>query len=129
MSWCRWSSQNYQCDLYIYDSVGDFVSVNVAGRKHAWALIPDPSMWCLQPGRQWLFKTKPGWVVFRLWRALWNLDRWIAPWRDVRWKGGESFQFTDMNALATFLLEARQNGLRFPDHVWACLVETATEDK
>lgn len=35
MSFCRWSSDDFQCDLYVYYSVGDFYQIHVAGRRHA----------------------------------------------------------------------------------------------
>jgi len=34
VSFCRWSSDDFQCDLYVYGAEGDVVSINVAGRKH-----------------------------------------------------------------------------------------------
>jgi hypothetical protein len=126
MSWCRWSTDNFRCDLYIYDDCAGYVSVMVAGRKTAWTIIPDPvhTMFC------WTWKwyeSRFGRVVYVVWRALWAADRAIAPWRKVPWKAGECLAFTDMNELATWLLEARRNGLRFPDSVWPQLVEAAKD--
>lgn len=33
MSYCRWSSDDFQCDVYVYEDVGGFWSTNVAGRR------------------------------------------------------------------------------------------------
>jgi hypothetical protein len=33
MSYCRWSSNDYQCDIYCYESVGDFFAIHVAGNR------------------------------------------------------------------------------------------------
>lgn len=33
MSYCRFSSDDYQCDIYCYESVGDFWAIHVAGRR------------------------------------------------------------------------------------------------
>lgn len=33
MSYCRWSSDNWKSDLYVYASVGDFYSINVAANR------------------------------------------------------------------------------------------------
>ena len=33
MSWCRWSSMEFACDLYVFDSAYG-VEVNVARRRH-----------------------------------------------------------------------------------------------
>ncbi len=35
MSYCRWSSDDFRCDLYIYDDVRGGVTIHVAGRRHA----------------------------------------------------------------------------------------------
>lgn len=44
MSYCRWSSDYYRCDLYIYEC-GDAEdrrwAIHVAGRRHAIALPPE----------------------------------------------------------------------------------------
>jgi hypothetical protein len=34
MSYCRWSSDDFKCDLYIYEHVGGFWALHVAGRRH-----------------------------------------------------------------------------------------------
>lgn len=33
MSYCRWSTDDYQCDLYVYDHYDGYISINVAGRR------------------------------------------------------------------------------------------------
>ncbi len=38
MSYCRWSTDDFRCDLYIYDDVRGRVTIHVAGRRR---LIPD----------------------------------------------------------------------------------------
>lgn len=35
MSYCRWSSMDYQCDLYIYDDVDGGLTVHVAAGRLA----------------------------------------------------------------------------------------------
>lgn len=35
MSYCRWSSMDYQCDLYIYDDVSGGLTVHVAAGRLA----------------------------------------------------------------------------------------------
>ncbi len=34
MSYCRWSSDDWSCDVYVYESVGDFWSINVARHRY-----------------------------------------------------------------------------------------------
>lgn len=33
MSYCRWSSDDWQCDVYVYEHVGGWWQTHVAGRK------------------------------------------------------------------------------------------------
>lgn len=43
MSYCRWSSDDYQCDVYVYESDRGF-ETHVAGRRHTFSepLPPAP---------------------------------------------------------------------------------------
>lgn len=34
MSYCRWSSDDFKCDLYIYEDTSGGFTTHVAGRKH-----------------------------------------------------------------------------------------------
>lgn len=116
MSWCRWSTNGFRCDLYIYDSVGDFVSVNVAGRRKLWGL-PEPSAFTWKTGKMEV-KSGLAWKWYRVLKWLWRLHYDLTPWRDIHHEGGASHQFTDMASLAEWLIVARQKGLRFPDRVF-----------
>lgn len=44
MSYCRWSSDDYQCDVYVYAHAGGWWQTNVASRRHEWdvPLPPEP---------------------------------------------------------------------------------------
>lgn len=33
MSYCRWSNDDFQCDVYVYESVGDFYAIHIAGSR------------------------------------------------------------------------------------------------
>lgn len=37
MSYCRWSTDDFQCDLYVYESVSGYWSTSVAARRHVFA--------------------------------------------------------------------------------------------
>lgn len=41
MSYCRWSSMNWMCDVYVYEDVGGGWTTHVAGRRRALPPIPD----------------------------------------------------------------------------------------
>lgn len=34
MSYCRWSSDNFRCDLYVYEHVDETWTIHVAGMRH-----------------------------------------------------------------------------------------------
>ena len=44
MSYCRWSSDDYQCDVYCYESVGDVYVIHVAGNRQTPSTPPPPSV-------------------------------------------------------------------------------------
>lgn len=44
MSYCRWSTDDFACDLYIYESVYDCWTIHVAGGRHVGPLPPVPSL-------------------------------------------------------------------------------------
>lgn len=43
MSYCRWSTDNYKCDLYVYESAQGYV-VHVAARRIAGDIPPVPNI-------------------------------------------------------------------------------------
>lgn len=46
MSYCRWSTDDYLCDLYIWDDVAGHTAVAVASRRVVYeAPLPDPIPW------------------------------------------------------------------------------------
>lgn len=49
MSYCRWSSDDYQCDVYVWADVAGGYRTEVAGRRHSW-LVPLPPVRTLPIG-------------------------------------------------------------------------------
>lgn len=41
MSYCRWSSMNWMCDVYTYEDVSGGWTTHVAGNRRCWPPIPD----------------------------------------------------------------------------------------
>lgn len=41
MSYCRWSSMNWQCDVYVYEDVSGGWTTHVAGSRRLFGPIPD----------------------------------------------------------------------------------------
>ena len=54
MSYCRWSSMNWRCDVYVYADCGGGWTTHVAGRRRVVPPIPDlPLMHFPSFGGQW----------------------------------------------------------------------------
>lgn len=54
MSYCRWSSENYRSDVYVYASGDESYHTNVAGNRLMWRPIPRwPSSWYPDFGGKW----------------------------------------------------------------------------
>lgn len=51
MSYCRWSSDDYQCDVYVYHDVHGGWTTHVAGRRHVPPEpLPEPVAYRDDPG-------------------------------------------------------------------------------
>jgi len=123
MSYCRWSSMDWECDLYIYDSVGDFVSINVAMRRRkfddTWPRMPKDAtieervaIWSAQ--HEWMetHEDSQDWIDLNT----------IAPEFS-----GENYRITDPAEVADLLTRMRAAGLKFPDGIIEQFLEQAKE--
>ena len=132
MSWVRWStpvSKGVTSDLYIYDSVGDFISVNVASRKR---VALDASKMPMEPDAELLMAEK--------------FDEYVAQtkthddWWDEKNAGinfnwvklpeshaGKNEEFTDVESLIKWLNEAKAAGVVFPEYVFEQAEEAKEE--
>lgn len=55
MSYCRWSSDNFQCDLYIYEDVFGGWTIHVASRRtDPKAVIPEVPPFSEETAQEWL---------------------------------------------------------------------------
>lgn len=54
MSYCRWSSMNWRCDVYVYEDVRGGWTTHVAGTRYLFRPIPDISLRMIQSlGATW----------------------------------------------------------------------------
>jgi hypothetical protein len=132
MSWVRWSStvsKGVSSDLYIYDSVGDFIALMVAGRKRV-SIKPieeipeEPDFHLIESNQEsWLsqYHISEDW-----WDEKNENINWI--WKDINEKwSGQSLEFTDIDSLIETLKEMRAEGIVFPDYVFEQAEEARTE--
>lgn len=55
MSYCRWSSDDHQCDVYVYDDVHGGITTHVAGKRRVFAdALPPPIPFDKEHLNEWL---------------------------------------------------------------------------
>lgn len=119
MSYCRWSSEDFMCDLYVYESIADSFVVHVAASK----IIPAEPM----PPRLPDDKFDP--------------EAYLARHREVsriysaseRVKiglpyDGETHTFSSAAACLEFMLQLRALGYRVPDYAIEAMRHKAASD-
>lgn len=126
MSYCRWSTDDFLCDLYVYESVGGFWSINVAGVKRVYhrPLPPYEARPFPAKGRQ----RQREWV--RRMRARDKARNKIG-WHYKPIGGphdGESFNEYSLEAAIARCEQLRAEGYRFPDYVLDELREELDDD-
>lgn len=128
MSWFRWSTElddGTTSDLYVYDSVGDYVQVMVAGRRYKNA-ADNPNK-----SPSWKIAESQGYSEYQRLSEL--HDIWLKEngvWENIPDEyAGKSFAFTDMDALKLFFDKCKADGLRFPEYAYDQLEESREEYK
>lgn len=117
MSYCRFSTDNYRCDLYIYDHYAGGITIHVAGSRYV-ADTPMPEMpddgWFKLPHAEFhaLREAQKAWLQTAKLEAI-NLPH-----------AGAAFNNLDADQAVERVKELRRLGYNFPD-----LVLTALEDE
>lgn len=120
MSYCRFSTDGWRCDLYCYESARGF-ETHVAGNKKIGWWVPSPGYQLLQSrlGRWW-------------WGIQYRLHNWtyhLAPRRNLELPhAGESFTDGDLESFRDRLVWLRSLGYRFPDYVLESVEEELIEE-
>lgn len=141
MSYCRWSSDNWRCDVYVYEDVSGGWTTHVAGRKRVIPPIPDISYgWAPSFGGVWQpekrrvdyptrWHAAAAWVVFGF-LSFWHNRVHMASLRLIPLRAiglphdGESFNDPTPFACASRLKHLRLLGYSVPqDAIDALLSE------
>lgn len=107
MSYCRWSTDDFQCDVYLYEAVGGGFCLTLA--KHR-VIFKDPL-----PPLEDFSETVKGDLLRRqiIHELIERADRVpIGLSRD-----GQSFSLDTAEEAIELLLDLRSEGYRFPDYV------------
>lgn len=115
MSYCRFSSMDFACDIYAYESVGDFWQIYVAGNR-VLGDVPKLPPW---PARDAPVEVREAWAHDYAEASKAQHDfLQTAEREDITLPhAGESFQCATLEAFRDKMLELREIGYRFPDAV------------
>jgi len=117
MSYCRWSSDDFQCDVYVYEHVDGYIAIHVAEcRPEYTEELPPPVE--ITDFKAYMARLEK--VYDMLHRAVRNKIGLPCD--------GETFEIADKAEAADKLQELRDMGYKVPDYVIACLREEATDD-
>lgn len=122
MSYCRWSACDFQCDVYVYESVGDFFAIHVAGNRQTPETPPPADI------GEWWTRGEQG-VADYIERQE-AVEKWLAT-AERKTIGlphdGETFQEPDATACADRLEYLRGLGYIVPQFAIDALREEAKE--
>ena len=117
MSYCRWSTDNFRCDIYTYESVYGGYEINVASSRYN-EPIPEVDYSLLESGDNTKFA-----------------NQYSAQSRHLETCGtkpiglkydGKSFSCDTVVELIDTMLMLREEGYRFPDYVIEDMKEEMT---
>lgn len=121
MSYCRWSSDNWKCDLYCYEDVNGGYTTHVAGRRRV-GDVPDDRMLDMVDGL----------ISAEEWSELHREQMKVLdslPFEDINLPhAGDSFNDPTLEAFKARIMMLRGLGYHVPDYVLADVeAEIATE--
>ena len=143
MSYCRFSSDNFMCDVYVYEDCYGGWTTHVAGNKGAWRTLPPWPMWAYPSfGQTYNSATRSvdypsplrkaaGSVIFGFiarWEQLrmWMLDR--IPRRKITLPhAGQRFKDGTPKECADRLIELRSIGYNVPQYAIDSLLREELE--
>ena len=118
MSYCRWSSDDFRCDLYCYEDVRGGWTTHVSGRRHVGDIKPAPNFYC------------PGYADLPKDEQMAIAERWAAQHKEHMASveacalvdidlphAGETFNDPTLAAFRERLIYLRSVGYNFPDYV------------
>jgi hypothetical protein len=117
MSYCRFSADNYRCDLYIYDHYAGGITIHVAGSRYvADTPIPEiPDGWHKLPPDE----MKAAWDAQAAWIKAARMEPINLP------HAGATFNNLDPDQAVERVKDLRRLGYNFPDFVLTALEDEA----
>jgi hypothetical protein len=129
MSYCRWSSDDYQCDVYVYQSDYGY-ECHVAGRRRDFARaglnVPEPVEFSAENADAWVARHVAVGTLL-------DDERWDDP-NFVGWAhlpepyAGESYTVATAQECADLLRQIRAAGFNVPESVIEKLQQEAADE-
>ena len=118
MSYCRFSSNDYQCDIYVYHDVGGGITVHVAGTRVMYQEpLPKPVPFSEDRIQEWLKRNQEVERMFEM-----------SPHEDiVAEHAGESFYGLSEEGAVGLIRKLQGLGYRIPEGVVEALQEDLLE--
>jgi len=107
MSYCRWSSDDFQCDVYIYESCYGGFDIHVAGKKYVFK-EPLPPYVDINDFEKWWERYE---IVQEMVEKADLIDIGLP-------YDGESFNEQSIDDVLKLIKELRAVGYRIPDYVF-----------
>lgn len=107
MSYCRWSSDDWQCDVYVYEDTEGFWSTHVASRKK----VPSVELPARVPWRGNVTEAMEREAVVR---TILDAEPWTMIEHESR---GKTFRSSTAIECAELLDGLKREGLSVPQHV------------
>jgi len=118
MSYCRWSSDNYQCDLYMYEDCSGGWTLHMAGRRFVDPVPPVPNFGSV-PDAEWLAAHRvQSQFIADAAIGLINLPH-----------AGETLSCSSLGEVRDTLIMLRELGYCFPDYVLESIENEIIEDE
>lgn len=112
MSYCRWSSDGFRCDVYAYEHVDGYYAVHVASRKR---LFPPDFMPDLTKD---FFARKISAETYAKNHKEYMDLMDTLPWRDLTYpSAGKTFEEPDLESFLARMKALKAEGARIPDGV------------
>lgn len=121
MSYCRWSTDNFNCDIYAYESDSGFQIHICSGRYKG--EIPKTDMSFLQDG------SKESISRYMQTSQIQSDYLKTCGTKPINLPlAGESFTLPDLQSFYDKMVELKEIGYRFPDYVLECIKEEISKE-
>ena len=125
MSYCRWSTDDFRCDLYCYEHVDGTWTTHVASNRPVWT-PPEGGTWLDLPDPEDPQEARDAWM--RKYRAR---QEALDKAERVKIGGpydGQTFKDPTLWEFKARLLHLREVGYNFPDYVLEAVDEEMAEE-